>query len=72
MLTTDELEQISTIGYKHVSVVREELAQVEKRLGRAITESSDVLLNAFEINGREQMQLEEDVKRIKQHLNLHR
>ena len=63
MLTHDEIEQIRT-------VVREEVGEVEKRLGRALNEQGNMLLEAIEINGKEQMTLEKRVARIEQHLHL--
>ena len=63
MLKHDEIEQIRT-------VVREEVGEVEKRLGRAMIEQGNMLLEAIEINGKDQMTLEKRVVRIEQHLHL--
>jgi hypothetical protein len=78
MATQDELQQFRALireenqatEQRLKDFVKEEVGRVEKRLMGAITEQGHVLLEAIEINGQEQIQLEKRVERIEKHLNL--
>jgi hypothetical protein len=59
MLTQEELHQIRGIVREEVGVARKE-----------VRELGNTLLDAIEINGQEQIQLEKRVERIEKHLSL--
>jgi hypothetical protein len=78
MATQDELQQFRILIQEESRAteqrlkdfVKEEVGQLGRHLMGAITEQGHVLLEAIEINGREQIQLEKRVKRLERHLNL--